>query len=376
MNIPPTLHRLRFLVFLLPLFALACNGSSPTEPVAQTQTKAAAAVVAQDQAAPAAPTDEASAEESSPGVARLRALRAAAETGETASGITGVADEARGGKPNGRGNGRGGNGNGNGGGNGNGNGGNGGGNGNGNGGNGGNGGGGGRRGELSFEIHPDTWNTNWTHAQGNVQAFVRGQDAVKIDAGSVELVAPNGDTLAPRSTRIAGGQLVATFDKADAFDLLGDDVHPGDRLTLTLRFDVGTDAKELTDQIRIVGPEPGDDDDDDEEEGELQLNIQPDDWNTNWAHSAGQVHAFLRGPGLADIDLATIRLVGDLATATPLAPLDVRRVGHQIVARFAKRAAFNTLDDPDSGETHTVKIRFMQAGVLTELSEDVHIVGP
>src|SRR4030095_5323915 len=129
---------------------------------------------------PAAPTDEASAEESLRGVARLRALRAAAETGETASGGTGVAEEARGGKPSGRGNG---------GGNGNGNGGNGGGDGNGNVGSGGNGGGGGHRGELSFEIHPDTWNTNWTHAQGNVQAFVRGQDAANIDDAPVDLVA-------------------------------------------------------------------------------------------------------------------------------------------------------------------------------------------
>lgn len=361
MQAPSSLRRLRALYFVLPFFALGCNGSSPTEPAAQTQTKAAsAAVTTAQETAPAAE------EVSGPAAARLRALRSAVLEGQPAAGVTGVTAEARGGKPSGRGNG-GGNGNGNGG---NGNGG----NGNGNGGNGGNGGGG-HRGELSFEIHPDTWNTNWAHAEGNVQAFVRGQDAAKIDAGSVELVAPGGGTLAPRSARIAGGQLVATFGKADAFDLLGDNVHPGDRLTLTLRFKVGAAAKELSDQIRIVGAEPGDDDGDDDA-GDLALNIQPDDWNTNWAHSAGQVVAFLRGPGLADIDLATIRLVGDLATATPLAPLDVRRVGHQIVARFAKSAAFNTLDDPDSGETHTVKIRFMQAGALTELSEDVHIVGP
>jgi len=46
------------------------------------------------------------------------------------------------------------------------------------------------------------------------------------------------------------------------------------------------------------------------------------------------------------------------------------------VARFAKSAAFATLDDPDSGETHTVKITFKKAGADTALSEDVHIVGP
>jgi hypothetical protein len=353
-----SLRSFRALSLALPFLVLGCNGSSPSEPAETTKAAPAAVAAVQEETAPVASGDEASAEESRPAAARANALRSGREAGQPAADTPGVAEEVRGAKPSkptGHGNG-GGNGNGN-----------------GNGGNGGNGGGN-RRGELSFEIHPDTWNTNWIHAQGNVQAFVRGQDAAKIDTGSVLLVAPNGDTLAPQSVRIAGGQLVATFNKADAFDLLGDDVHPGDRLTLKLQLKVGADPKELSDQIRIVGPEPGDDDDDDN--GVLALNIQPDDWNTNWAHSAGQVHVFLRGPGLADVDLATIRLVGDLATASPLAPLDVRRVGHQIVARFSKSAAFATLDDPDSGETHTVKIQFKKAGAATELSEDVHIVGP
>jgi hypothetical protein len=285
-----------------------------------------------------------------------------------------IAENARGGNGGGRGNG-GGNGGGNG--NGNGNGGGNGGGGNGNGGN----GGGGRGGELALDVQPQAWNTNWVHSEGTVQAFVRGKDAGKIDADSVELVAESGDALAPLRARVAGGQLVAHFSKSDAFELLGDDVKSGDRMEVKLRFEVGDEQKELTDSIRIVGPDPdddGDDDDgdDDDEEGDPTLKISPDDWNTNWARSSGQVHAFLRGPGLRDIDLDSIRLVGDDAEAEPLEPLDVRRVGHQIVARFSKRAAYATLDDPDSGETHTVKITFKQGDEDKELSEEVHIVGP
>ncbi|HEV8583319.1 MAG TPA: hypothetical protein VGX68_30000 [Thermoanaerobaculia bacterium] len=386
MTQPSSLSRLRALFFVLPLLALGCNGSSPTEPVepvAQPKALTAAASTASDQAATTASegeavvevsevegsVDDASVEGLRPGAARLGGARTAAAAVRqgvalaAAKPVTDTPTVAESRKPSGTpggGNGNGGNGNG------------GNGNGNGNGGN-------GRGGELTFEIRPDVWNTNWEHAAGNVQAFVRGKDAAKIDTSSVQLVAESGDTLDPRSAKVAGGQLIATFAKDDAFDLLGDNVHSGDRVKLTLKFEVADGAKELTDQIRIVGPDPGDDGEDDGP-GEQSLNISPDDWNTNWGHSAGMVHVFIRGDNLKDIDRDSIRLVGDKADAEPLEPLDVRLVGNgkQIVARFSKSAAYATLDDPDSGETHTVKIVYKigDAAANTELSEDVHIVGP
>ncbi|HSK78866.1 MAG TPA: hypothetical protein VLQ45_20590 [Thermoanaerobaculia bacterium] len=259
--------------------------------------------------------------------------------------------------------------------------------GNGNGNNGGNNGGG--RGELTFEIKPATWNLNWEHAEGNVQAFVRGADADEIDLDSVELTVEaegdaEGDAIEPKSVRYAGKQVVATFSKSEAIELLGDDAEAGDKVTLVLSFTVGegedAEEKELTDQIRVVGKPDDDDDDGEGEEDEVSLNIQPDDWNTNWARTSGQVHVFLRGDGLADIDLDSIRLVGDDAEAEPLKPLNVRRVGKQIVARFSKRAAYATLDDPDTGETHVVKVRYSagegEDAEEKELSEDIKIVGP
>lgn len=323
----PFARRMAPWLLVLPLFAVGCDrmGRTPTEPAAAPAKAAAASTDAK---------------------------------GTTPAGT--VAEEARGGNGNGHGGGNGGGGNGGG----------------GNGG-GGNGHGGGGHGEnLAFTINPSTWNTNWTHAEGNVQAFIRGTDAGKIDLGSIELAA-DGGTLAPRSTRYAGGQVVATFSKSDAFDLLGD-VKPGDRKTVTLRFSVGSGAdvtqKELTASVRIVGSDDGGSGGGGEE-GDLSLNIQPDDWNTNWQHSSGQVHAFLRGGGLDKVDLATIRLVGDNAAAEPLAPLDARRVGKQIAVRFSMSAAYATLDDPHSGEKHTVKITFKADGKDVELSEDIHVVG-
>jgi hypothetical protein len=314
---------------VLPLFALGCNRQSPTEPASSPKVAAAT-------------TDGANV--SAPG-----------DSGE----------KARGG--NGNGNGGNGNGGGNGGGNGNG--------GNGGGGNGGNGHGG-RGGDLAFQIEPATWNTNWVNASGNVQAFLRGGDAGKVDLGSILLAGDGGKTLSPRSARYAGGQVVATFSKADAFDLL-DNPKRGDTRTVTLQFSVNGAQKELTDSVRIVGDAgQGGSGGGGEEEGETRLSLDPDDWNTNWQRSAGTVHAFLRGGALGKVDLTTVRLVGDKAGAEPLKPTDVRRVGKQIATRFAKSAAYATLDDPHSGQHHMVKITFKADGADVELVADIRVVGP
>jgi hypothetical protein len=353
--------------------ALGCDqGRTPTEPIDSSTAQVAAA---EGGAEPVVIErgDDGSVEGRraigrlgvTPGVERpTPAAQGAARTAPPATPAVAVA-EARGGNGNGHGNGNGGgNGNGNGGGNGN-----------------GNGGAGGRRGKLELSLRPDTWNTNWEHAEGNLQAFVRGKDATKINPPSVELTSEGGDTVTPRSVRInggAGGQLVATFSKSEAFESL-DDPKSGDRVEVTLRFTVGdaTEATELTDEVRIVGPDDDEEGEEEEEEEDLELKISPDDWNMNWQRSNGQVHAFLRGSDaeLDKVDLESIRLIGDDATAEPVEPLDVRRVGHQIVARFSKRAAFDSLDDPDPGETHTVKIKFLSETTETELSEEVKILG-
>ncbi|HYX25247.1 MAG TPA: hypothetical protein VFC23_13920 [Thermoanaerobaculia bacterium] len=304
---------LHALLFVLPFFAFGCQngGHMPTEP-ASSQPQAAVA---------------------------------ASSTGQTATATgTAASPTVAASHGNGNGNGNGGSNNGNG---------------NGNGG-----------GDLRFEIQPDAWNTNWAHADGLVQAFVRGGDANKIDTSSVVLLATGGTPISPRSARIAGGQLVASFSKSDAIGLFTNP-QPGDSKTVTLRFKVAGQQKELQDQIRIVGAANGGG----SGNSALRLDLDPDDWNVSWAHSSGSVHAFLRGSGLKDVDLSSIRLVGDRAGADPVAPTDARLVGNQIAARFAQSAAFATLNDPKPGQTHTVKIRFTQAGAQKELSAKVHVEG-
>src|SRR5262245_53887433 len=58
MTLPSVLRRLHVLLLVLPIFALGCNRSSPTEPAGQP----AAAATAQVQAAPVVQGDDASGE--------------------------------------------------------------------------------------------------------------------------------------------------------------------------------------------------------------------------------------------------------------------------------------------------------------------------
>jgi hypothetical protein len=259
------------------------------------------------------------------------------------------------------------------------NGGNGGNGGNGNGGNGGNGNGGngggnghhggGGAGTLHLEMQPDTWNTNYAdNANGTVTALVRG-DVSKVDTSSVKLVG-DGGTATPSRVQTSGGQLRAFFTKADAIAVLD---HParGDSREVKLQLTVDGTATELTTRVRIVGPAGGDDPPGGD--GQVTAVVQPSTWNTNWSHANGTVSVVLRGD-VADVDLASVKLVGD--AGTEVAPTSVKRTGHEVRARFAMDDAFASLDDPDPGETHDVKVTFSDGGTAKELTLTVRIVGP
>jgi hypothetical protein len=110
--------------------------------------------------------------------------------------------------------------------------------------------------------------------------------------------------------------------------------------------------------------------------GKLRVEIKPSAWNTNWESSPGRpVSVVLRGDGAERVNLNSIRLVGDDAAALPLSPFEVRRVGKQIEARFARQNAYAALNDPDQGETHVVKVRFSVGNDVPEKKLAVKIVG-
>jgi hypothetical protein len=123
----------------------------------------------------------------------------------------------------------------------------------------GNGGGHGHRtAELSLQVRPDVWNTQYTVSEGTVQAFVFGTNLSQIDVSTIQLSGDGtGAPISPTSTRIAGNHLMATFSKQDAISLFPS-AKAGEKHVVTLKFTDDGKAVSLTDNIRIVGPSSGD----------------------------------------------------------------------------------------------------------------------
>jgi hypothetical protein len=242
--------------------------------------------------------------------------------------------------------------------------------------------------ELSLQLSPDTWNLSYEHSAGTVAAFIRGPGFRDVVLDSIVLVGDDdtAEPLEPVATPTRQGNNVrARFAKSDVLDLL-DEPENGSMHTVALLFEVdGVDElQELTAEVRIVGPDDGEDDEGEEEEeeedeelGNLSLQLSPDAWNTNWDRANGHVTAFIRGDGLGAIDTDSIELVGDNPEADPL-PADFARLeGNHVRAQFPKGEVLDLLDDPDPGETHTVTVRFTSDGGAEahELTADVRIVG-
>ncbi len=129
--------------------------------------------------------------------------------------------------------------------------------GNGHGGGGGHGGGHGHghhgSGTLDLAIAPDTWNTEWSHSSGTVQAFIRGAGIADVDLTSLQLSGPGGTAISPTSSRLNGNHVLAHFAKMDAIKLIGT-AKPGDKVTITLTFMMKGASQTLTESVRVVGP--------------------------------------------------------------------------------------------------------------------------
>ena len=229
-------------------------------------------------------------------------------------------------------------------------------------------------GDLTFELQPDVWNTNWERSRGTVSALFRGTGVDKIDLSSIRLAGTDAGAapLAPLRSQRNGNQVRAFFAQSDAIGLL-DTPTRGEVHTLEARLTVDGQAKTLTTSIRVVGPDGGSGGGEDR----LTLEIQPGSWNTNWPHSEGTVTALIRGGSLDEVDLDSIELIGTDPAAAPLPAQRASLNGNHIRAFFDKGDAFETLDTPRPGEAHKIVIRFLKrSGDRVELNDRIRVVGP
>ena len=231
-----------------------------------------------------------------------------------------------------------------------------------------------------MDVQPDAWNLNWENSAGTVSVVIRGTGLDKVDASTISLEGTDdgAEGLEPVRVQATRTQIRVFFAKSDVIALL-DTPERGETHELTLTLTVDDEEKTLTDTIRVVG-EGGGDDGGEGEGTELEAQIQPDSWNTNYVNSAGTISVKITGEGLADVDLDSIVLVGTSGDAEPLPALRASKSGNHIRAFFSKSDAFKTLDTPTAGEKHEIIIRLTVGGesgdTETELKDTIRVVGP
>jgi hypothetical protein len=216
---------------------------------------------------------------------------------------------------------------------------------------------------LTLEIDPDEWNLNYSHSAGTVEAFIRGEGIDQLDLSSIEMMGDNTSAvpLAAISTSINNDHIHARFPKSQVIDLLLDPA-PGTIHTIivTYLYTDGTERMELSAIITI------EEDDDIIDPTELELEIEPEEWNLNFTNSSGTVEAFIEGEGIDLIDLSSIEMMGDNPSASPLAASSADINGDHIHARFPKSQVIDLLLNPEEGSTHTIIISFLPIGGTEE----------
>jgi hypothetical protein len=210
--------------------------------------------------------------------------------------------------------------------------------------------------ELTLEIDPAEWSLNFPNSAGTVEAFIRGEGFDQIDLDSIEMMGDNlaASPLAAISANVDGDHVHARFPKNQVIGLLSNP-EPGSTHTITISFLPigGTERVELTAEITI------EDDDDIIDPSDLELEIEPEEWNMNFTKSSGTVEAFIEGEGYDQIDLDSIEMMGDNPSASPLPASSAAIKGSQIHARFPKNQVIDLLLNPEPGSTHTIIISFL-----------------
>jgi hypothetical protein len=77
-------------------------------------------------------------------------------------------------------------------------------------------------GELSLVINPGKWNTDWEESSDEVTAKITGEGFDEIDPGSVKMIGPEGDEIAPFSYEAGEDSFIAEFYRKDALSLIPD----------------------------------------------------------------------------------------------------------------------------------------------------------
>ena len=109
--------------------------------------------------------------------------------------------------------------------------------------------------DLSLQLSPDTWNTNYSTSSGSVQAIIRGDGLENIDLDSLEMSGDNpaAGELTATSAALHGNHVQADFPKNLVLGLL---LNPGSgsKHIVTVSFTSGGGGRtELSAEVKVNG---------------------------------------------------------------------------------------------------------------------------
>lgn len=107
--------------------------------------------------------------------------------------------------------------------------------------------------DLSIQVNPKKWNTNWEKSSGTVMVKFWGDGYDQIDPATVMMVGPDNDVIYYVASNLADDQLIVKFSKMEALSIIPDP-SPGDKHIIRITDDPnggGTFSFEYA--IEIVG---------------------------------------------------------------------------------------------------------------------------
>jgi len=159
----------------------------------------------------------------------------------------------------------------------------------------------------------------------------------------------------------AGNQLVQVLVNAVTTQIQLENVQLEE--SIRIRLEVKTNCQAVVAQMERTR----------KRQGELKVDIQPDKWNINWINSTGEVSARICGDDFALVLPETVRMVGP--NGGEIVPFAHEVGGNSLVVKFLQSAAIGLLENPQSGQSYEIMVRFEADGLTYEPADTITIVG-
>ncbi len=107
--------------------------------------------------------------------------------------------------------------------------------------------------DLSIQLNPDKWNTNWAKSNGTVMVKFWGSGYETVDVATIKMIGPTSLEAYPSSSHLTDDHFMVFFKKKDAITIIPVPWNKGDKHTITVTGNYGGGSFSFPYGIEIVG---------------------------------------------------------------------------------------------------------------------------